>query len=959
MVSLQLLGGASFRTESGPVVGEAAQARRMALLVLLATDSKGTVGREKLIGYLWPDVATERARHLLSEAVYQLRKAIGADLLTSEGGALRLDPSRVSCDTTDFETLAESGEHEAALALYGGAFLDGFNVRNAPDFERWAETERQRLSDLAGECREALANGLEDQKRFVEAARHWKLLIAHDPYNSRYVARRMWALAASGDPANAVQEAEEHTRFLREELDAEPPEDLRALADWLRDDPPRAEVVRARDHRASPPEEHRAPAHPRSCARRRRTVIAVLSGATLLVASAAALRVMDRAVPEAAPEFEGLDLTRRVAVLPFDYQGSEEYAYLGASLASMLSTMLDGIGDVRAVHPAAVEVVASRSNLTDAGGDKQRAISEQLVAGRYVTGEMLELDGRLRIDARLHSWDEESGLARVASVEGEADAFFDLLDGLGRQLLLELVGTDREYHGVAAQTTDSLSALKAYLDGVAKRRRFAFDSAVVSFRRAAEIDSTFALAWFGMGIAAAWPIPEWEAGVEASRRAVRHSAALPVRVQKTLRAYSAAMQGDGLEAERLSREVLADYPDDVQAWWTLAWSGSFYPFYGRPMSDVRAPALRAYELDPHDPDHRAGAAWWAVADGNWARLDSLWGPSSFPTRAIRTFGSGDEAAQERILSEAPAAEGFEVSLAASWLAGTRGDIQAAASLSRLRNIDSLSHEARALGVHVSVGMYEVALGRWRAAWKQLVGTADFKPMWADLYRTLWGTIPYAPLSRQELEDLRERVRGRDVGAMHPSVTSTRAWAHDILAPQLRLYTLGRLSLRLGDLDEALRYADELEALGNPDEALSFAVDRAHSLRAHVWFQRGRLEGAIAALEAQPRRIRIQWLYDAPFYSSPEDRYLRGEIYSALERYDEAVRWYATVNTITWHDSPYLAISHLRRAEIYDRLGETEKAVEHYGTFVHLWRDCDPELQHAVDEARRALRRLAG
>jgi tetratricopeptide (TPR) repeat protein len=166
-------------------------------------------------------------------------------------------------------------------------------------------------------------------------------------------------------------------------------------------------------------------------------------------------------------------------------------------------------------------------------------------------------------------------------------------------------------------------------------------------------------------------------------------------------------------------------------------------------------------------------------------------------------------------------------------------------------------------------------------------------------------------------------------------------------------------LKLGELEDALRFADELEALGNPLEALSFAVDRALSLRAHVLFEQGRFEEALEVLEAQPRRIRIQWLHAAPFYPAPEDRFLRGEIYTRLERYDEALNWYAGIDAVTGYDSPYLAVSHLRRAEVHERLDQHRKAVEHYEKFIDLWRDCDPELRPAVDEARRAQEELAG
>lgn len=47
------------------------------------------------------------------------------------------------------------------------------------------------------------------------------------------------------------------------------------------------------------------------------------------------------------------------------------------------------------------------------------------------------------------------------------------------------------------------------------------------------------------------------------------------------------------------------------------------------------------------------------------------------------------------------------------------------------------------------------------------------------------------------------------------------------------------------------------------------------------------------------------------------------------------------------------------AERYERLGEPERAARHYGYFVELWRDCDPELRPEVARAEDALERLSG
>jgi hypothetical protein len=55
---------------------------------------------------------------------------------------------------------------------------------------------------------------------------------------------------------------------------------------------------------------------------------------------------------------------------------------------------------------------------------------------------------------------------------------------------------------------------------------------------------------------------------------------------------------------------------------------------------------------------------------------------------------------------------------------------------------------------------------------------------------------------------------------------------------------------------------------------------------------------------------------------------------------------------------YLPLSHLWRAEIRNRLGDSKNAAANYKEFIDLWSDCDPELRPMVDLARQRLAGLA-
>jgi len=235
--TLKLFGGAVLEGEHGAVRGRAAHRRRIALLALLAAGRGRTVARERLIGLLWPENDDEAARHLLSESLYVLRKALGEGALVSAGGELGVDPGRVACDVAAFEEALAAGGLEAAVALYAGPFLDGFYVSDAPEFERWAEEERSRFARAYARALQTLAERCEAQGEWTAAVEWWRRLFAHDPFSARVALRLMTALDAAGERAAAMKVAAAHGALMQQELEAEPEPAVLSLAERLRTDP--------------------------------------------------------------------------------------------------------------------------------------------------------------------------------------------------------------------------------------------------------------------------------------------------------------------------------------------------------------------------------------------------------------------------------------------------------------------------------------------------------------------------------------------------------------------------------------------------------------------------------------------------------------------------------------------------------------------------------------------------
>lgn len=253
---LELLGDPAFSGPDGPVRGRAAHKRRVALLAILAVARGRPVGRERIIGLLWPELTIEAARHNLSESLYVLRKELGeGSVAAPAAGDVALNPAAVASDVAEFQDRLEAGDAEGAAALYRGPLLDGFFVGDAPEFERWIDGERDRLGRAHAIALEGLAQAAEDEGSAIRAVDWWRRLAAHDPFSSRTALRLVRALDAAGERPSALRAAETHAAMLREELGVDPDPDLLALVARLRADPPRAAAP-------VPPLAHRPAAEP-------------------------------------------------------------------------------------------------------------------------------------------------------------------------------------------------------------------------------------------------------------------------------------------------------------------------------------------------------------------------------------------------------------------------------------------------------------------------------------------------------------------------------------------------------------------------------------------------------------------------------------------------------------------------------------------------------------------------
>lgn len=258
MYRITAFGGLTLLDANGRIA-ESIRGRNLGLLALLARAGNPGLTREKLAAYLWPESDAARARHSLDQALYTVRRALDADPFVSEASTLALHQAVISSDVADFNSALESGELREAIGHYRGAFLDGFHLSGAPEFERWVDAERAELGRLYTGSLETLAREASDAEDEEAAVGYWRRLAAASPLSSRVTLGLMHALDRAGDRAGAIQAAAVHAALMAEELDAAADPAVRELAAALRSTLDAGAITRGGDVQPREPRTPEAP----------------------------------------------------------------------------------------------------------------------------------------------------------------------------------------------------------------------------------------------------------------------------------------------------------------------------------------------------------------------------------------------------------------------------------------------------------------------------------------------------------------------------------------------------------------------------------------------------------------------------------------------------------------------------------------------------------------------------
>lgn len=403
MISLQTMGAPDLRRDGEELRPILLQPKRLAVLVYLATAApRGFHSRDTLLGLFWPELDGERARNALRQTLHFLRRHLGDATLSARGDReIGLTPGSCWCDAAEFDDHLAAGRLEDAIALYRGDFLPGFFIEEAPEAERWLETERERRRAAARQALLALVEREERAGELRSAALWARHAVNLAPADEAIARRLMAVLHRSGQPAAALEVYDQLVKRLREEFGVSPSAETIALLKAIRSgtaDGPPATVAAATPVADAPPaatvdtpaavEPAPPTIAPTRTHRARRAwpwFAAALAAVALAVGWGAA---RDAGVPEAAGP-------RAIAVLPFaDLSESSEQSYLVEGIAEELLNTLASVPGLR----VAARTSAWRYRGSDVGVD---SIGRALGVDHIIEGSVRRQGSQLRITAKL------------------------------------------------------------------------------------------------------------------------------------------------------------------------------------------------------------------------------------------------------------------------------------------------------------------------------------------------------------------------------------------------------------------------------------------------------------------------------------------------------------------------------------------------------------------------------
>jgi DNA-binding winged helix-turn-helix (wHTH) protein/TolB-like protein/predicted negative regulator of RcsB-dependent stress response len=336
----------------------------------------------------------------------------------------------------------------------------------------------------------------------------------------------------------------------------------------------------------------------------RTAMLAVASLVVVLLATAAVWR-WARPHPIAATG------VKAVAVIEFqNFSQDSSLDWLGDGVEELLTTNLATTRKVEVISTERVRTLLRRRNaLARVSLEQATEVAQDAHADVFISGAILRTSTGLRLDVRAQ--ETSSGRTIFAGkFEGNRpEQIFEMVDAATSELMSQIEpGQSIPPINARASLTSNLEALHSYATGLDEYARVRLPEAAVQFRRATELDSHFAMAYYKLANSVYFQ--DQSKAREAIAYAARLAQTLPIPREHKLAIDAANLRYGGRfeEAKQLLEGSLREFPRAVDLRLELA---------NIDMRALRAPEGRAVleEVIKLDPQNSQAYNYMSYAKG--------------------------------------------------------------------------------------------------------------------------------------------------------------------------------------------------------------------------------------------------------------------------------------------------------------------------------------------------------
>jgi serine/threonine-protein kinase len=302
--------------------------------------------------------------------------------------------------------------------------------------------------------------------------------------------------------------------------------------------------------------------------RRRRWALGGLGAAAVIAIGAVFLTGRGGGVPD------GVDPRQSILIGFFDntrQDPSLEWLRFGG--VELLARSLGRWQDLQVVESERLLDLARREEVAEdqplSSGDVIR-LAKSAGVWTATVGSVIKLGDEIQLTANVYDVATGNRLSTASATAGSDSALAMAFDSLANQLL-DVAGAPRSALLDVEPPTQSIDAYRAYIRGIEATSKWDISGAQEEFRRAVDLDPSFALAYYQLSSVTGFfeqtsPAPTFIALADS---ALRYSAQRPPKERLLIQAFHAYVNADLERAKALARELLEQDSTVVDAWAVL------------------------------------------------------------------------------------------------------------------------------------------------------------------------------------------------------------------------------------------------------------------------------------------------------------------------------------------------------------------------------------------------------